>query len=171
MARLLQDEVPPPSPCSSPCSPPAPAAPTRCVSSAGRGSLPCCSAPPSRPAWHRTARLSWDPASYPALLQAPPPSLSPPSIPPPSIPPPLARCPSFQLPNHRRRGEGPQGLGSSKVRAVAVSRLPVSQDLFVCTSIQYPHIYSQKAGRISESYIFLLCFAVRGYNRAAAPAL
>lgn len=97
--------------------------------------------------------------------------LLPPSLSPPSIPPPLARCPSFQLPNHRRRGEGPQGLGSSKVRAVAVSRLPVSQDLFVCTSIQYPHIYSQKAGRISESYIFLLCFAVRGYNRAAAPAL
>lgn len=115
VAQLLQDEVPPPSP----CSPPTPAAPTRCASSAGRGSLPCCNAPPSRPAWHRTARLSWDPRllSQHWCYQTPPP----PSLSPPSIPPSLSRCPSFQLPNHRCRGGGPQGLGSSKARAVTAS--------------------------------------------------
>lgn len=122
VAQLLQDEVPPPSPCS-------PAAPTRCVSSAGRGSLPCCSAPPSRPAWHRTARLSWDPASYP--VQTPPP----PSLSPPSMPPPLACSPSFQLPNRRRRGEGPQGLGSSKVRAVAASSQLGSLSPRICSCV------------------------------------
>lgn len=73
-----------------------PTAPTRCASSAAPGSPPCCSAPPSRPAWHGAAREAQGlPASYPGAGFAKPlllPTLSP------SFPPSLRALPPSLLP-------------------------------------------------------------------------